>query len=135
MKITHGIFIFSQISILYSYFIYVKGMLSTLTEPNNLGMMIPVFSFKSKTFWYYLGLEMFIHSVVLLLKEKGRRLFWETKLMAKDTIETAHSNKENDDWTRLKNMGRWKQRSCSKNTYTMQLSEQGYKYEKLKWTD
>lgn len=50
MKITHGIFIFSQISILYSYFIYVKGMLSTLTEPNNLGMMIPVFSFKAKTF-------------------------------------------------------------------------------------
>lgn len=38
---------------------------------------------------------MFIHSVMLPLKEKERRLFWETKLMAKDTIETAHSNKEN----------------------------------------
>lgn len=37
---------------------------------------------------------MFILSVMLFLKEKERRLFWETKLMAKDTIETAHSNKE-----------------------------------------
>ena len=33
MKITHRILIFFQISTLYSYFIYVKGMFPTLTKP------------------------------------------------------------------------------------------------------
>lgn len=41
MRITHGILISFQISILYSYFIYVKGMFPTLTKQNSLGMMIP----------------------------------------------------------------------------------------------
>ena len=33
MKITHGILIFFQISTLYSYFVYVKGMFPVLTKP------------------------------------------------------------------------------------------------------
>lgn len=48
--------------------------------------------FKTKISWHYLGLGMFILSVIFF-EEKECRLFWETKLMAKDTIETAHSNK------------------------------------------
>lgn len=56
-------------------------------------MMIPVYFLRLKPF-ECLKLGMFICSVMFPLKEKEWRLFWETKLMAKDTIETAHSNKE-----------------------------------------
>lgn len=51
---------------------------------------------------------MFTPSGMLLFKEKEWRLFWETKLMAKDTMETAHSNKEK--WWK-NNAGKYKDES------------------------
>lgn len=62
---------------------------------------------------------MFIPSVMLIFKEKEWRLFWETKLMAKDTMETAHTTRRHGDYTMLKNTERWKKRSWTENTYTI----------------
>lgn len=78
---------------------------------------------------------MFIPSVTLIFKEKEWRLFWETKLMAKDTIETAHSNKETWWLHDAEKHREMKAKIMHREHLHNQWSEWSYKHEELKWSD
>lgn len=75
---------------------------------------------------------MFIPSVMPIFKEKERRLFWEKKLMAKNTIETAHSNKETRWLLDPEKHREMKAKIMNRGHLHNQWSEWSYKHEKLK---